>query len=369
MHTSVMAIAIAAVILCLLAVAWQMMPLMRKNSHSNQAATSADLTLRRPVSPLLSVSFSDALNTSALGNSLGQYATDRMSYQLGIDPVNLVIQSVSLAKDQRSLHIAYEFTKRGMRLYKSGEAVIPMAKDAGGALPILSDSGTGRFIEMAKGRRIDPAKFAQISSIVVSVAHVISGLDVVRRLDVLDRNMDLLIAGREIDQKAKLESIYQMAKERLSGSISSRDQEDLLRWRKDLYELRSVWREELEHLIKTSPDLEERKLLKMGSWTQNGRERVASQHMISGAIKLRLTKLAFILDLYLAQETESIDKFVLATVPDEHRLWASIMGNVDSLSSKAKGAEGDSLRLLSATVTGYTNVLESIKARERTTLS
>ena len=49
------------------------------------------------------MSFSDALNTSALGNSLGQHAIDRMSYELGIDPVNLVIQSVSLAKDQRSL--------------------------------------------------------------------------------------------------------------------------------------------------------------------------------------------------------------------------------------------------------------------------
>jgi len=91
--------------------------------------------------------------------------------------------------------------------------------------------------------------------------------------------------------------------------------------------------------------------------------------MISGAIKLRLTKLAFILDLYLAQETESIDKFVLTTVPDEHRLWASIMENLDRLSSKAKGAYGDPLRLLSETVAGYTNVLDSIKARERTAVS
>jgi hypothetical protein len=365
-HPNLMAIAVAVVVVCLLAMAWHMLPVSRKNSHSNETAASAEIALRRPVSPLLSVSFSDALNTSALGNSLSQYATERMSYQLGIDPVNLVIQSVSLAKDQRSLHIAYEFTKRGMRLYKSGDAVIPMAKDAGGALPILSDSDTGRFIEMAKGRRINPAKFAQISSIVVSVAHVISGMDVVRRLDILDRKMDALIAGREIDQKAELESIYQMAKERLSGSISSRDLEDLLRWRKDLYELRSVWRQELERLINTSPDVAEWKLFKMGSWTQNGRERVASQHMISGAIKLRLTKLAFILDLYLAQETESIDKFVLVTVSDEHRLWAPIMKNVDSLSSKVKGSGGDPLKLLSETVTGYTDVLESIKAKDRT---
>jgi len=247
-----MVTAIVALILFLLALAWRMVPFIRERSPSTAAGTSADIALPRPVSPLLSVSFLDALNTSALGNSLGQYATDRMSYQLGIDPVNVVIQSVSLVKDQSSLHIAYEFSKRGMRLYKSGEAVIPMAKDAGGALPVLSDSHTARFIEMAKGRRIDPAKFAQISAIVVSVAHVISGMDVVRRLDVLDRKMDILIAGREIDQKAELESIYQMAKERLSGSISSRDQEELLRWRKDLYELRSVWRQELDRLIKTS---------------------------------------------------------------------------------------------------------------------
>jgi hypothetical protein len=362
MHTSLIVTAIAALILCLLALAWLMVPFIRERSHPNVAGTSAGIALRRPVSPLSSVSFLDALHTSALGDALGQYATNQMSYQLGIDPINVVIQSVSLAKDQSSLHIAYEFTKRGMRLYKSGDAVIPMAKDAGGALPILSDSHTGRFVEMAKGRRIDPAKFAQISSIVVSVAHVISGMDVVRRLDVLDRKMDVLIVGREIDQKADLESIYQMAKERLSGSISSRDQDELLRWRKDLCKLRSTWRQELEQLIKTSPDLEEWKLIKPGSWKQNWREQKASQHMISGAIKLRLTKLAFILDLYLAQETESIDNFVLTTVPDEHRLWASIMENLESLSSKVKGADGNPLRLLSATVIGYTNVLDSIKA-------
>jgi hypothetical protein len=361
--------AIGVLILGLLALAWLLIPFIRERLHPPLAETSAEIALPRPFSPLSSVSFLDALHTSALGDALGQYATHRMSYQLGIDPVNVVIQSVSLAKDQSSLHIAYEFTKRGMRLYKSGDAVIPMAKDAAGPLPILSDSHTGRFVELAKGRRIDPAKFAQISSIVISVAHVISGMDVVRRLDVLNRKMDVLIVGREIDQKAELESIYQMAKERLSGSISSRDQDELLRWRKDLYELRSVWREELEDLIKTSPDLEEWKLIKPGSWKQNWREQKASRHMISGAIKLRLTKLAFILDLYLAQETESIDKFVLTTVPDEHRLWASIMQSLESFSSKAKGSGGDSLRLLSATVTGYTNLLNSIKARERRTLS
>jgi hypothetical protein len=82
--------------------------------------------------------------------------------------------------------------------------------------------------------------------------------------------------------------------------------------------------------------------------------------MSRGAAKIRLAKLALTMDLYLAHETETLDTFILQTTADEYLLWMPVVGHMQDLSGKAKGADGDALRALSEAVSGYTSLLDSL---------
>lgn len=282
-----------------------------RNSSRDQigAASLSPVVVKPPTSPLVYVSFDRALRSADLTNEIPAFARKRVAYSLGWDPANVVIQGMSLSEHRDGVLVSYEFTKRGMRLWRSRKAFVPKRLGSDNLIPQLSDVQTGRFIEQAQGKRVDPSHFAQVSSLVVSAAHVIAGMDMVERLERLDRKLDVLLHGREFDQMAELEKIYQMARERLSGPLMVADRQDMLRWRGDLYRLRSVWRQELQQLIADSPNPDKCKLFHPTTWKQNWREKDTRDHMISGAKKLRLTKVSFAVDICLAFENDSLDRF------------------------------------------------------------
>src|SRR5208337_4289670 len=235
-------------------------------------------------------------------------------------------------------------------------------------LPVLSDPKTGKFIEHAKCRSIDPSKVAQISSIVVSTAHVISGMDVVKRLERLDRKLDVLLQGREIDQRAELRSIYQMARERLSGPPRPFDIQDMLSWRQDLYRLRTTWREELHVLIKSAPDPTEWKALDWGTWRPKGRERKIQEHIMDGAKKIRLARVAFLVDLCLAYETDTLECFVTQTAPDEQELWRPVAEAFQALAAKMETENATDVRALADAVLGYRDAIAAMDFKASTPL-
>jgi hypothetical protein len=312
----------------------------------------------------LEVTFDQALHSARLNDALHEYQKKRFAYELGLDPANIVVQGISMGENRKTITVAYEFSKGGTRMYRSGKAVIPLHKETGYLLPELSDKETGKLIELAKGRRIDPSKFAQVSLIVVSTAHVISGMDVVKRMEKLDRKLDVLLEGREFDQKAELEKIYQMARERLAGKVTEGDHQEMLRWRGELYELRSVWRQEFQALVANAPDPEEWKVFSLSTWTQNWREKDTRSHMVEGAKKLRLTKLAFAVDLCLAHETGSIDKFVTLTVGDEQVLWAPLVESLNTLAGKMETKHSLDVRALAGAVCGFRDTLKAMSVKQ-----
>jgi hypothetical protein len=335
---------------------------LNRNSSCAQIGVASLLpaVMKPPTSPLVYVSFDRALQSADLTNEVPAFARKRVAYSLGLDPANVVIQGMSLSENGDGILVSYEFSKRGMRLWQSRKAFVPTRLGSDNLIPQLSDAQTGRFIEQAQGKRVFPSHFPQISSLVVSAAHVIAGMDMVERLERLDRKLDVLLQGREFDQKAELEEIYQMARERLSGTLIATDRQDMLRWRGDLYRLRSVWRQELEQLIADSPDPDRRKLFHPTTWKQNWREENTRDHMISGAKRLRLTKVAFAVDLYLAFETDSLDKFVTITMPDEQALWTPVVESIKALSAKMESEHAPDVKALAEAVCGYQDALKAI---------
>jgi hypothetical protein len=331
----------------------------KRGSNSEIIALAETLQSQPPKSPLTQVSFDQALGSSALTDAIGEYSRKRFAYDLGLDPGNIVIQGVSFAKGRESLTVSYEFSKRGMRLWKAGKAVIPLDKHTGYALPVLSDKKTGEFIELAKGRKLDLSKFAQLSSILVSTAHVISNMDIVNRLEQIDRKLDVLVQGREIDQRAKLERIYQMARERLAGELRLEDYEDMRRWRGELYELRAIWREELYNAVRSAPNPEGWLQIK---WAQNRRGEKTREHLLPTVKTLLLTKVALVTDLCLAEATGTIDGFVLQTVADEEKMWARVKNDLLKLADQMTCdlGPGKDVRLLAEAASTYTNVLQGL---------
>jgi hypothetical protein len=73
---------------------------------------------------------------------------------------------------------------------KAGSAYIPLHGGSNSLLPMLADKETGQFLEIAKGKSLHLLKLAEVSALVVSAAHIIAGMDVVKRLDKVDRKLD-----------------------------------------------------------------------------------------------------------------------------------------------------------------------------------
>ncbi len=91
----------------------------------------------------------------------------------------------------------------------------------GGNLPVLQDVDTGRTFEIMRGSSTKLLKAAEVSSLVVSAAHVISGMDLARQLGEVNRKLDKLLRLRKVDQLAHLERIYAFAKPKFQGAEAS----------------------------------------------------------------------------------------------------------------------------------------------------
>lgn len=140
---------------------------------------------RLPPSPITRVSFHDALQTQALTTAVDQYYCSAIATLMSGDGLNAVIQSIAITGDK--LKLVYSFSDEAMRLYDSGQAMIPVHQASGRRLPSMTGRN-GVIIEQAKEANIAEIRIAQATALILSAAHIISGLDVVRRLEAVDRS-------------------------------------------------------------------------------------------------------------------------------------------------------------------------------------
>lgn len=59
---------------------------------------------------------------------------------------------------------------------------------------------------------------ANLTMAVITVAHIISGADLAKKLNKLDSKVDFLVAAHRIDQLARIEGVYRQAKEILPSA-------------------------------------------------------------------------------------------------------------------------------------------------------
>ena len=316
----------------------------------------APLNASPPASPLTMISFQQALEVGGLEQEIEDYSKKLIGFSFGLDAANVAIQEVSLS--DKEMRIAWGFTKkRGMKRFKSKKAIIQLESGSGRALPFLVVSETHKFIEQAKGALDISARIAEVSASVVAIAHVISNADLVRRMKTINRKIDVLARGRAIDQEAKLAKIYQGARERLQEGINEAYLMEMRSWRDDLFELRRVWRTEIEDKLRDAPDTRKSKFLRPSTWLEKKREQALKEHLIDVAHRIRLTRLSLLIDLCLAHETRTTDVFITVTVADESKLWSGAVDKLNSLADEMRTEEGDGVRALAGACQGYRDAL------------
>jgi len=139
--------------------------------------------------PLEEIAFKDAINISDLANSLSASILDNLNNELlekAPDIGAIGFKSLEFVNDQNRLY--FELSSKNKRLVSSGKAYFETHKKTGRILPFIRDAKTGKTIEFVKGTTKKLAtKISQLSTIVVSAAHIISGADLSKRLSGLCR--------------------------------------------------------------------------------------------------------------------------------------------------------------------------------------
>jgi len=299
--------------------------------------------------------FSDAMKDSALSNVSSVVANEFAEFG------NVAVQSVSLVNGQAQM--AFSLSKDGQTLVNHGLATWARHKDTGKILPFITDVNTGQVIEQAKHAKLGKAisTLSNVSALVISAAHIISGMDAVRRLDRIEKHTGFLVAAHRTDQLAELESVYCFAREILKRPLDESAKVELWQLRRELMRLRSAWRQELTMKLSNIDDPDSAPVLKRWfSRTKTADRRVAGA-VSGGEMEIAYIEYSLRLELTLAMASGTVATFVKATLPVA---LADLQEVRELLQEKAKYISGKypefevspTLRLLSDILETYGDV-------------
>jgi hypothetical protein len=380
----VLALVIIVALVCITVVAVVLMKRGGASSLDGRVGRSTvlesqALQVRPPAPALQDITFKQALESDALATGLDELAKRQIEYAFDLKSSGAVVQVVSLADQHDKLVIAYEFSRKGTTVPETGEAVIPLHRESGQFLPMLKDAGTGRFTQFAKATPLRGANLADFAALITGLAHVVSGMGVVRRLNEIDRKLSVLAEGRKIDQLAEIETIYNRLSEIFSRENWMDRRSDLIASRDQLFRLRATWRRELEQILDSAPDTPDtqaaERLAKLGASVflpsffigkslethREFEEEKLFGHLAATADLMQRIRLAMLLDISVSQALGEAETLAGVAMRNELEMWDGI---AEKFKTKRKGIRtfqtpGD-LQTVEDALQGYVNLLSSI---------
>ena len=118
----------------------------------------------------------------------------------------------------------------------------------GKLLASVQNTRTGTITELLRGAP-SGARLGALTATVYGLAHLVSAQDLATKLDAVAEKVDVLIAFRGIDQRARLEAAYARARELGMRPIDAAAMQELRTIRHDVRELRFVWLGEVMHAV------------------------------------------------------------------------------------------------------------------------
>lgn len=271
---------------------------------------------------LMNVSFVEAMQAGPLLGEVSKQEHANLLTTLASHSGDLMataLNGASVVMENGSY--AVRFTEAGAKLLNAQELKF-LTDTAGKRLPTLVQA-SGQITEnariigpLAKGTRIA----ANLSIAVVTAAHIISGADVCKKLNKLGEKVDFLVAAHRIDQLARIEAVYRQAKEILHLPQTDQTRMELHRLGRDLYEVRSAWRQEILFNLNTTQKTEEsqNKLVAWcQSWSRKGKDGKVSYAVSRAESEIQLINSSFAIHLALAQSAGTLDTFMQVSLRDE----------------------------------------------------
>jgi hypothetical protein len=311
------------------------------------ALVPAPVAQNAPPSPLTLIRFKQALEGDGLNEALLEFGRETLNLGLLGRGANFAIRSIEAGKRMGGMDIVLGFGGRGIQLAQEGEVTIPIHGTAGQWLPELQDR-SGRFVAIASGSSEVLGTLANVSALVVSVAYMVVSRDTLRRLRSIESSIDGLLTGRHNDRIAKLERIYVKSGELLRTLPYGVRSHSLDTFGSELYELRAEWRREIERILSAAPDPSGRRTWArwlgkaaralpfiggLVEWShlrsRRPKERLLFEHLLPIVDIVRCLRLALLVDVSIAQWTESVDLLFQHTLQNEAEMWEGIADRLE----------------------------------------
>jgi hypothetical protein len=271
---------------------------------------------------MLGVSFEQALQAHPLLTEVSSQAQSGLLRHLanhGGDALALGLMGASVVVEHGTEIV--KFSEVGAKLMRAKELRF-MTDAAGQKIPTLINA-SGKVVENArimgpltKGTRIA----ANLTVAVVTVAHIVSGADLAKKLGKLDAKVDFLVAAHRIDQLARVEGVYQQAKELLSLPQTDDTRRDLHRLGRELFEVRNAWRREIAHHVGNLQKTEESRNWVVGFFqrlTRKGKDEKVAETISATEAEIQLINGSLAIHVALAQAAGTLDVFLQVSLPDE----------------------------------------------------
>jgi len=271
-----------------------------------------------PLAILADLRLDDAIDVRRYGEAALRFEEREHRLELAVagDVVTVVTNVRDLARTGSQLSFELTSTIRAglvrgtLRLVRDGD---------GKLLAMVQDARTGKLTELLRGVP-SGARLGALTATVYGLAHLVSAQDLATKLDGVTAKVDVLLAARSIDQRARLEAVYARAKELGMLPLDAAAVEELRGLRHEVRELRYVWRGEVVHALRSLRDPPS--VNRMNARFPGTRVRHVAMHdsLREAAGRVAMMEFALRLEHLLAVAGNEAEPF-LNVLPDELREW------------------------------------------------
>ncbi len=287
----------------------------------------------RPANPLAilaDLQLEDAIDVRRYGEAVTRYQgrEHRLDIEAAGDVITVATNMLDLSKAGTELTFELSSSIRAGLV----RGTLRLARDQNGKLlATVQDTRTGKITELLRGVP-KGARLGALTATVYGLAHLVSAQDLATKLDAISGKVDLLLAFRSIDQRARLEAIYARAKELGMLPLDVTVIEQLRELRQEVRELRYVWRGEVMHELRSLRD--PRPVKRSNARFPGTKKRHAAMHdgLREAVGRVALMEFSLRLEHLLAVASDEAEPF-LRVLPDELGAWDEL---ADLLQAKAR---------------------------------
>ncbi|MFC2155847.1 hypothetical protein ACFLRB_05100 [Acidobacteriota bacterium] len=271
---------------------------------SSRIAAGRDVILNENLikqSPIMKLSFEESLNVDVFANELRDFSLDYAEeifkeiygIKKAVQKSFRLIEEVKTAGN--SGKITWKLSEKGKTLFKRKSVEWPGQKGSEKLLPRIFNQ-KGGIIRLTK-----------LANIAVNAAHIISGAEQAKELNVIDKKIDYLLAVRKIDRLSKLESNFYLARELLAHSTNPVNRGKILDLHREVIEIRTNWRNEIEQELKHIEDPHSKPFFDKLFSTRKSRDKLVYAGLSRFEEEIALIDFSFIYDIALCESIGHIN--------------------------------------------------------------